>query len=84
MGTSHVYQQDPKESTEWEDILVRKGILAPRETEEDDLEGEEELIHEEAQMKGVDDGTLDELDELEVFSLLFFGEDYMFTGRLPG
>ncbi|RLN93440.1 hypothetical protein BBJ28_00003921 [Nothophytophthora sp. Chile5] len=49
------------ETTEWEDILVKKGILAPK-----TKVNEEEEEQEEEQVDPREYATLDELDELEV------------------
>ncbi|RQM29695.1 hypothetical protein B5M09_012239 [Aphanomyces astaci] len=48
------------ETTEWEDILIKKGIIAPKTkvTEEEDYESEDDVDPRE-------DATLDELDEME-------------------
>ncbi|CAK4643091.1 unnamed protein product [Aphanomyces euteiches] len=48
------------ETTEWEDILIKKGIIAPKTkvTEEEEYESEEEVDPRE-------NATLDELDEFE-------------------
>lgn len=49
------------ETTEWEDILVKKGILAPKtKVQEEEEESDDE------QYDPREDATLDELDEMEV------------------
>ncbi|RHY31530.1 hypothetical protein DYB32_003392 [Aphanomyces invadans] len=68
------------ETTEWEDILIKKGIIAPKTkvTEEEEYESEDETDPREK-------ATLDELDEMEVgigTSNAFATSDVMLLGRL--
>ncbi len=51
------------ETTEWEDILVKKGILPPRETKEQNIE---EDTDEPAPGHPLENATLTEMDEFEV------------------
>lgn len=55
------------ETTEWEDILVKKGILAPKtKVQEEESESEDE------QRDPRQDATLDELDEMDVRPVAFY------------
>lgn len=63
MDRGSKFYEPTGETTEWEDILVKKGILAPKtkvQEEEEESEDEQDDPREEA--------TLDELDEMEVRS----------------
>ncbi|KAJ0407593.1 hypothetical protein ATCC90586_006236 [Pythium insidiosum] len=57
----NVYYAPTGETTEWEDILIKKGILAPKTK----VQEEEESDHEEQQIDPRETATLDELDEME-------------------
>ena len=61
------YYEATGETTEWEDILVKKGILAPRRKLEDDDDDDD--TYEEGEGNGrhpLEHATLNELDEQEV------------------
>ncbi|CEG36596.1 Conserved phosducin-like protein [Plasmopara halstedii] len=55
----NVYYAPTGETTEWEDILVKKGILAPKTKVIEEKEEEEEFVDPR------ENATLDELDEME-------------------
>ncbi|KAI9917273.1 hypothetical protein PsorP6_013072 [Peronosclerospora sorghi] len=56
----NVYYAPTGETTEWEDILVKKGILAPKTKVPDEAEEEEE-----EHVDPRENATLDELDEMD-------------------
>ncbi|TMW69229.1 hypothetical protein Poli38472_001385 [Pythium oligandrum] len=56
----NVYYAPTGETTEWEDILIKKGILAPKTKVQEEEEEEEEV-----QVDPRENATLDELDEME-------------------
>ncbi|XP_007883528.1 phosducin-like protein 3 [Callorhinchus milii] len=59
--------QDPNADTEWNDILRKKGILPPKEKQNEEAEAiEEELIqHQGSVVKTYEDMTLEDLEENE-------------------
>lgn len=61
--------QDPSEDTEWNDVLRAKGIIPPKEeqelTEDDIVSMVENTIQQKSQGKGLEEMTLDELNENE-------------------
>lgn len=60
--------QDPNADTEWNDILRKKGILAPKEkevTEEEIIDIVERTVQEKINKSHLENKTVDELDELE-------------------
>lgn len=64
VGSGGTYHADPNETTEWEDILVKRGIITAREkkTEDMGLLVESGFVEEE---EILEDKTLAELDELD-------------------
>jgi hypothetical protein len=54
------------ETTEWEDILVKKGIIAPKTK----VKEEEEYGDDEEQIDPRHNATLDELDEMDVSTII--------------
>lgn len=68
MGTSSSYRRAEGETTEWEDILIAKGIIAPKKDPNEDARKaafEEEVERVAAAVDPLAKKTLDELDELE-------------------
>jgi hypothetical protein len=56
----NVYYAPTGETTEWEDILIKKGIIAPKtKVQEEESEEEEEKVDPR------ENATLDELDEMD-------------------
>lgn len=69
VGSSTSYRKDPSETTEWEDILIAKGIIAPKvDTEEEKRKKAlaEALAAKAAAVDPLKDKSLEELKELEV------------------
>lgn len=61
MDRGSKFYEPTGETTEWEDILIKKGILAPKtKVQEEEEESDEE------QVDPREYATLDELDEMEV------------------
>ncbi|XP_056610184.1 phosducin-like protein 3 isoform X2 [Triplophysa dalaica] len=61
-----VKMQDPNADTEWNDILRKKGILPPKQTQKDEEEEEEEQqLRQLSVVKTYEDMTLGELEENE-------------------
>ncbi len=69
VGSGITYEKDPNETTEWDDILVARGIIAPR--KDKIIENEQEDV-EESTGSILDKKTSDELDDLEVNCLMLF------------
>lgn len=61
MDRGNVYYAPTGETTEWEDILIKKGILAPKTK----VVEEEEVQEEQQQVDARENATLDELDEMD-------------------
>lgn len=61
MDRGSKFYEPTGETTEWEDILVKKGILAPKTKVQ-----EEEEQSDDEQVDPREYATLDELDEMEV------------------
>ena len=57
-----VYYQPTGETTEWEDILIKKGIIAPKTKVEEEYEEDVEVETEADKLQAM---GLDELDELD-------------------
>ncbi|KAF1333357.1 Phosducin-like protein, partial [Globisporangium splendens] len=63
MDRGSKFYEPTGETTEWEDILIKKGILAPKtKVQEEEEESEDE------QYDARQDATIDELDEMEQLS----------------
>lgn len=68
MGSSTSYRRAEGETTEWEDILVAKGIIAPKKDPAEEARKaalEDEIERAAASVDPLARKTLDELDELE-------------------
>lgn len=68
MDRGNTYYQPTGETTEWEDILIKKGIMAPKTKVPDEVF--EMPSEAEIRQKQMESKSLDELDEFDVRVLL--------------